>query len=115
MPTLKREIGDKAEQQAEKFLCQQGYRLRQRNFLCKHGEVDLLMQSPEGDIVFVEVRYRKDNDFGGAVQSITPSKQKKLRRTAQFYLQQHKLSDVPCRFDVIAITGQSTQWIQDAF
>lgn len=67
-------------------------------------------------LVFVEVRFRKQNDYGGALESVTRSKQRKIIRTAQYYLQTERKEDCPCRFDVIAIEPeQKFQWIKDAF
>jgi putative endonuclease len=67
-------------------------------------------------LVFVEVRTRKNPDYASAVESITPSKQGKLIKTALYYLQQHDLMDkIDCRFDVIGQDqGQKFYWIQNA-
>jgi len=107
--------GVQAEQQALVFLQKQGLLLICQNFYCRFGEIDLIM-SDQGTLVFIEVRYRKNQDFGGATASITPQKQRKLIKTAKHYLSQ--LDDEPyCRFDVIAISESAIepQWIQDAF
>ncbi|MEG3753285.1 YraN family protein [Psychromonas arctica] len=107
--------GVQAEQQALVFLQKQGLLLICQNFYCRFGEIDLIM-SDQGTLVFIEVRYRKNQDFGGATASITPQKQRKLIKTAKHYLSQ--LDDEPyCRFDVIAISESTIepQWIQDAF
>lgn len=98
------------------YLQQQGLRLVQQNFLCKVGEIDLIMQHDK-QLVFVEVKYRASNAFGGAAAAVTVAKQKKLIRTAKWYLQQHNLSNMACRFDVIAIEGLEPyqyQWIRNA-
>jgi len=107
--------GVQAEQQALVFLQKQGLLLICQNFYCRFGEIDLIM-SDQGTLVFIEVRYRKNQDFGGATASITAQKQRKLIKTAKHYLSQ--LDDEPyCRFDVIAISESAIepQWIQDAF
>lgn len=118
MPTKKQQ-GDAAEQQAQHFLEQQGCTFITGNFSCRTGEIDLIMRSAEQEILFVEVRYRKNNDYGGALESITLSKQNKIRNTALYYLQKHKLDDCNCRFDVIAITqdgdAPDIEWIENAF
>lgn len=114
--TLKKQQGDAAEQHAQHFLEQQHYTFITRNFSCRSGEIDLIMQSPEREIIFVEVRYRKNNDYGGALESITPSKQNKIRNTALYYLQKNKLDNHACRLDVIAITHDNEiEWIENAF
>ncbi|MFX7820786.1 YraN family protein, partial [Acinetobacter baumannii] len=69
------------------YLQQQGLRLLERNWRCKAGEIDLIMQD-DATLVFVEVRRRKNDRFGGAAASVTWHKQQKLIRAAQWYLQQ---------------------------
>jgi len=111
-------LGNRAENLAFKFLKQQGLQLRERNFRCRLGEIDLIMQDANY-LVFIEVRYRKGNDFGGALASVDSHKQKRLRRAAETYLLQHKLTDLPCRFDILCLTGSlskpSFDWIENAF
>jgi putative endonuclease len=73
-----------------------------------------------GQLVFVEVRYRRRKDFGGAAASVDSAKQRKLRAAAQYYLQQHDGGEsCPCRFDVVTFSGTGTpaqaDWIKDAF
>ena len=107
--------GVKSENLALAYLQAQGLSLICQNYYCRFGEIDLIMQDQD-TLVFVEVRYRKNNDFGGALASITKQKQNKIIKTAKHYLAQ--LENEPyCRFDAIAISQQSTipQWIQNAF
>ncbi len=110
-------IGQHAEQLAEHYLLNQGLRLQQRNYRCRGGEIDLIMLEGE-TLVFVEVRYRKHQGFGGAAASVDRRKQQRLRLAAQHYLQRHPANRA-CRFDVIAISptagGQNNvQWITNA-
>ncbi len=89
------------------------------NYRCRYGEIDLVMEDGEY-VVFVEVRYRNSNSFGGALASITTRKQQKLRACAEHYRQSHRgYGSRPCRFDVISITGTENiaepQWVRDAF
>lgn len=114
--TEKRKQGDEKERLAESYLCRQNLTLIERNFNCKSGEIDLIMRDQDY-LVFVEVRYRENNEFGGALASITPGKQSKLRRAAQLYLIQHfGNSPPPCRFDAIGIEGNDElEWVQNAF
>ena len=108
-------VGVQFEQQALAFLKQQGLSLVCQNFYCRYGEIDLIM-SDQDTLVFIEVRYRKNQDFGGATGSVTRQKQQKIIKTAKHYLVQLE-SEPYCRFDVIAISEKITepQWIQDAF
>ena len=78
-PTDKQRIGQAAEDAAALLLQQQGLQLIERNFGCKTGEIDLILQD-NGQLVFVEVRFRKNQLFGGAAASVTPAKQKKLQK-----------------------------------
>jgi len=108
--------GAQAEQLAAKFLQAQGLKLVQQNYSCKHGEIDLIMQDVM-TLVFVEVRLRSGNHFGGAAASITATKQGRLIRTAQHYLAE--LQRIPaCRFDAVlyeGLNGTNPQWIKNAF
>ena len=113
------EQGQEAEQQASEYLQQQGLRPLARNYRCRSGEIDLIMKSHDS-LVFVEVRFRRYSAFGGAAASVDRRKQRRLLATAQHYLQQHKASNRPCRFDVVAVLpgpdGTLTfDWIQNAF
>jgi putative endonuclease len=114
--------GIAAEQLAATFLMQHGLKLITQNYHCRFGEIDLVMQDGK-TLVFVEVKLRSSNQFGGAAASITPQKQQKMILTAQHYLQTQKLGDVPCRFDVILMQSadlaatdlKHIEWIRNAF
>ncbi len=104
--------GKAAEDQALAYLQQQGCQLIERNWHCKHGEIDLIMLSG-CLLLFIEVKYRKNNRYGGAAYSITPSKLRKLQATAELYLQQHPHNGA-CRIDALLIEGNlPPQWIQN--
>ncbi|WP_298443259.1 YraN family protein [uncultured Ferrimonas sp.] len=109
-----RSRGDHAEQQARRYLEQHGLRFVAANVHCRFGELDLLMRH-NNYLVFVEVKFRQQQGFGGALAAVSASKQQKLRLTAQWYLQQQGSLDLPCRFDVVAITGDQINWIENAF
>lgn len=95
-------------------------RLLTRNYRCKCGEIDLIMQIDQ-TIVFVEVRNRKTVRYGSALESVTPTKQRKLTKTANFFIQRFDPRLLHSyRFDVIAIQGEpgnnpGIQWIASAF
>jgi putative endonuclease len=114
--TEKRIKGDDKERLAEEYLVAKHFTLIERNFICKRGEIDLIMKDQDY-LVFIEVRYRETQEFGGALASITAGKQKKLRRAAEYYLLQHfGNTPPPCRFDVVGIEGQDEiMWIKNAF
>jgi putative endonuclease len=111
--------GEMAEAIAATFLQAKGLILLEKNFRCKHGEIDLIMLQGKV-LVFIEVRLRSNSLYGGAAMSIDASKQNKLRRTAELFLQSHTntYSDTACRFDVIlmqSLNNETVEWIQNAF
>lgn len=109
--------GMEAEQKALDFLIDQGLRLVNRNYSCYFGEVDLIMRD-KNHLVFIEVRARTSQRFGGAVASITPMKIKKIIKTTSHYLVCHKIKDnYPIRFDVVSFDGIAghVNWIKNAF
>ncbi len=107
-------LGQTAEARAEAFLVSHGLKRLARNWRCRFGELDLVMQDG-ATLVFVEVRLRNRSDFGGAAASVTPAKQKKLLAAARQYLSTLKTLP-PCRFDVIALAGDAPpEWIKNAF
>ncbi len=113
-----RKIGADAESMAVAYLEKKGLVLLARNYNCRRGEIDLIMR--DGNfLVFIEVRYRKNNLFGSASESVTRQKQRRLLTTASYYLQNERYNaDTACRFDVISVSGQHNpqiDWIKDAF
>lgn len=119
MKLTSRELGDQAEDFAAKLLIAEGLKLIETNVNFRVGEIDLIMQDKQS-LVFVEVRRRKHDRFGGAISSITATKRKRLTRAALAYLQRKKLMDkVPCRFDLVAVTDNNGQlqgqWIKNIF
>lgn len=109
--------GAAAEARAEHFLQQQGLITLAKNYRTRQGEIDLIMRHND-ELVFVEVRLRKHRQFANAAESVTIAKQKKLVKTAAYYLQQQQLSEkANCRFDVIAFaeSHQPPEWIKNAF
>lgn len=118
--TLKQLLGNHAERASEKLLMDAGMRLLARNYRCKQGELDLVMRDAD-TVVFVEVRYRRQNRWGSAAETVDWRKQKRLIAAAHHYLLTHPhLADQPCRFDVVAAEGNpadpaSYRWIREAF
>lgn len=108
--------GSDAEQLAVSYLQRQRLVLVAQNYRCRFGEIDLIMR--DGSVlVFIEVRMRTSEQFGGAAASITPSKQAKLLRTARHYLSEIN-GEPPCRFDAVLLSGtagQAIEWIKNAF
>lgn len=106
--------GEQAEQLAQAYLISQGLQMIMRNFRCRQGELDLIMRE-QHTLVIIEVRYRKNNTYGSAVESITQAKQQRIISATLMYLAHHPI-DCPIRFDVLAITGTNQiEWIKNAF
>ncbi len=101
---------------ARRWLEQAGLRFEAANVRFRGGELDLIMRDKQ-QWVFVEVRYRRDDRFGGAAASVTRHKQQKLLRAAALWLARRNASFAThdCRFDVVAITGERIEWLPDAF
>ena len=115
-PTRK-QSGDAAEDQALQHLNREGLRLLQRNYRSPGrggGEIDLIMATPDGTLVFVEVRQRGSAEHGGAAASVGRVKQQRIIFAARHYLL-HLASLPPCRFDVVTVEPEGLNWIQAAF
>jgi len=110
--------GQQAEQLACDYLLKQNLELITKNYHCRRGEIDLIM-TDKNTLVFVEVRYRKSDKYGSALESVNVKKQQKIITTAQYYLSQQSDSFSEYRFDVVALNPSSTRiditWIKDAF
>lgn len=113
-------LGDDAETRALEFLLRRDLRLEARNYRVargptgRGGEIDLIMRTPDGTLVFVEVRTRAGQAHGGAAASVTRTKQRRLVYAASHYLSQLRTAP-PCRFDVVAIDGDQIEWLPAAF
>jgi len=101
-PNRTRELGRTGEDIACEHLRKKGYEIVERGFRLFRGEIDIVAR--DGDtLVFVEVKTRADESHGRPEESVTPGKQRQIRRIAQAYLVKNPCADVDCRFDVVAI------------
>lgn len=109
-------LGQQGENRALEYLTEQGLKLIERNYRCRLGELDLIMRDGEC-VVIVEVRQRTRGDYGGALASISPAKQRRIIQAARHLLMiKPALAEAPVRFDVVGIDPQGrTRWIRDAF
>jgi len=111
--------GRDAESRARRHLERAGLAFVEGNYRCQPGELDLIMRE-DSVTVFVEVRYRADRSYGGALESIDHRKQSRLRAAAEYYLlDRYGTDNVDCRFDVVLITGPvdgggDIDWIKNA-
>lgn len=95
-------LGRTGERLAAEALINRGYQIRERNFRCLHGEIDLVAEH-EHDLVFIEVKTRRGNAYGSPEDAVTPRKQRKLVEVATYYLDLHTLPDQSWRIDVVAV------------
>ncbi|WP_181161450.1 YraN family protein [Maribrevibacterium harenarium] len=103
--TQKQIDGTQAEQLAGSYLEQQGLQILQRNVRCGRYEIDLICQRNQR-LHFVEVRHRRNAEFGGAAATITHSKRQKCIKAAQYWLKQNHLNRAFFQIDVVAIDGE---------
>ncbi|HZC80242.1 MAG TPA: YraN family protein [Nitrospiraceae bacterium] len=112
-------LGQEGESAAEQYLRQKGYRIVARNLRSSVGELDLVAEDGRA-LVFVEVKARRTDAFGGAIHAVHQRKQEKLIQLAAQYLARHHIKDRPCRFDVVLLQGvgpvaSQIEHIQNAF
>jgi len=114
----KREKGNKGEAVAEKYLIKQGFKVIDRKFFCKTGEIDIVAKKGE-DIYFIEVKARWNKDCGDPLESITVNKQKKMISAVRFYLAKNRLFDINCHLSAVGIDMTAdepvVELIEDAF
>ncbi len=116
-PKTSKQTGDAAEARALRYLQDQGLRLVQRNYRTPGrggGEIDLILQDSDATLVFVEVRQRRQSQFGGAAGSVTAVKQQRIVFAARHFLLRWA-KHPPCRFDVVLLEGDALHWHRAAF
>lgn len=118
---MSRKTGENYEDYACTLLEKSGLRLLYRNFCCRYGEIDLIMQEQK-ILVFVEVKYRSNSRFGSSLEMVTWQKKQKILVTAAFFLRTHSnYQQQNIRFDVVGLekskhNGEIThEWIKAAF
>ncbi|SNZ09848.1 putative endonuclease [Persephonella hydrogeniphila] len=108
------DIGKIFEDKAVEFLKEKGYRILDRNFRTRTGEIDIVAKDKD-TVVFVEVRYRKNLSFGFPEETVNRKKMKNILSTANRYISMKNFSDFNIRFDVIAIDEKDIRHIKNAF
>ncbi|PTC01378.1 YraN family protein [Thalassospira xiamenensis] len=112
------QAGVDAETQAIAYLERHGLRLVTRNYRAGKLEIDVIMQL-DNRFIFVEVKFRQNENFASILEQITPSQCQRIRTAARLYLYHHKVTEhlTPMRFDVVAIVAEpaAIHWLQDAF
>ncbi|MFP4162563.1 MAG: YraN family protein [Chitinispirillaceae bacterium] len=110
-----REKGNYGENKAAQHLISQGYTIESRNYATRMGEIDIVARSPEGVLVFVEVKSSGGFSCGNPLYWITPAKQKNLLRIAKRFMYEHGIFNQPCRMDVISVVRGKVDHIRNAF
>lgn len=111
----KRQTGTAYEEKAARYLEEKGYQILERNYRCRQGEIDLIARDGSC-LVFIEVKYRRDDRLGYPAEAVDGRKQLHIQRAAAWYCYTHQIPEWhPCRFDVISITGEETEHIINAF
>ena len=121
LPSDNSRVGHLGEDIAANYLTARGYRILERNFRCKGGEVDIIARDPaDKSLVFVEVKARRGLAYGVPQLAVTPFKQRQVSKAALTWLSKNRLHDTNARFDVIAIllhtdAAHSIEHITNAF
>ncbi|HPD46657.1 MAG TPA: YraN family protein [Anaerohalosphaeraceae bacterium] len=103
-------LGRWGEKRCEKHLKARGYRTIARNYRCAMGEIDLVMADPDGTLVFIEVKTRRNEDYARAHDAVTPRKRIRMARAAEYFRRIYRIKDRPLRFDVVAVVlGDGTR------
>lgn len=111
----KRRMGKLKEDEAVRFLEENGYQILERNYTTKMGEIDLIAEVDEY-LVFLEVKYRKNTRFGHPAEAIDMNKRNRIINASRYYMQDKNISwNAACRFDAVVILGTDIQLIRDAF
>jgi putative endonuclease len=117
MPKDSRSSGRRGEDLACKFLKKDKYKILEKNFSCRQGEIDIIAEDRKGVVCFVEVKARSRQDYGLPIEAVTHSKQKKLLATAFIYLETNKMESKDMRFDIVSVDliSEEAQIIKNAF
>lgn len=111
----KRKTGESYEVKAAEFLTSQGVKILERNYRNRQGEIDLIGRDSTY-LIFIEVKYRKDNSKGTPTEAVGFAKQKKICKVADYYRMTHGIGEFEAvRYDVIACSNESIEWYKNAF
>lgn len=111
----KRTVGDEYENKAAEFLEKQGYKILERNYRNRYGEIDIIAKDKDY-LVFVEVKYRNSIRDGLPAEAVDFHKQNKITKVAMYYCMQKRISEYePMRFDVVGILGEEITLYKNAF
>lgn len=119
MTEARQALGKKGEAAARVYLERRGVHILAANYTCAAGEIDLIGREREA-LLFIEVKTRTSEAFGPPQLAVHQRKQRQIVRAAQWFLAERRVSDVACRFDVVAVTIRGDErpqihWVRDAF
>ena len=110
----KRQIGSIGEDMAVEFLKSRGVKILERNYQNRFGEIDIIGME-DNTLLFIEVKYRKNESFGYPLEAVGFAKREKIRKMARFFLNENHYYHYNIRFDCIGIIGSQIEWIKGAF
>ncbi len=98
----RKQWGRIGEDMAEEYLRGQGYEIVEKNFSCSFGEIDIIARKNRS-LIFIEVKYRKSENYGSPLQAVDSRKISRLKRIIEYYCLIRKIKDCPLRIEVIGI------------
>ena len=113
-----KDFGDRGEDFAAQYLTKRGCRILERQFRSPMGEIDIIAEE-KNTILFVEVKTRRPTQYGLPAQAVGRPKQRRIIRTAVWYMQEKRIEEKPCRFDVVEVLYErgsyTVQYYENAF
>ena len=101
---IKKELGKIGEDIAEKYLLENNYKIIDRNFECRQGEIDIVANDySKNELVFIEVKTRTNKNYGNPSEAVNKNKQKHIYKSAEYYVYKYNLYHRSIRFDIIEI------------
>ena len=100
---IKQDLGKFGENKAYEFLIKNGYKVIDRNFLCRQGEIDIIAISNLNELIFIEVKTRTNLKYGMPCEAVTPYKIRNIIYSSKYYIMLYNLYDISVRYDVIEV------------
>jgi putative endonuclease len=113
MAETNKQVGNRGEQIALKFLKKNKFTILAQNYRCKFGEIDIIARNRNNIISFIEVKTRTSLTYGTPQEAVTPRKQAQICKVAMEFVQRYKLENCHCRFDVMAINAAPDTYTVD--
>ena len=104
---MSRAVGREGEEIVIQFLINKLWRVLEKNFVTRYGEIDIITRDPNNYLVFIEVKYYSIKSLKHPLEAIDLKKQNRLRKTAQYYLVKKNIIDSNCRFDVVTVARET--------